>query len=511
MVRHLDESHAMTETLESDSAVAQQASTQGPSTSAAGTGPSANPPAASWRIETDSGLSIHVAPRLDSISTFVLLEQQGWFEDEIRFLPRVMPAEGLMIDIGAHHGLYALELAHAVPGARVVAFEPAALAFEFLGRNVLGNRLADRISLAQVALSDRAESRWLKTANHSELNRLIGVGAPVAPEDERVNATRLDDFLDRNVAGQEVALIKIDVQGDEAAVLRGAERLLQSGSPIVMFAADPAGEPGAAAQCLEQWGYSLYRLLPRLGVLVPLALHPVGTQDALNLFALRPQSVARLAALGLAVASVEGDANGGPDLSTMESVAQTLRHLSEPSAYPADAAGAQARVRDALAACRAGRRLVVDSTDVGAITTVIHAHFLTGQRALSAHLTGRLLQQWPSTEVVTDAQGPWLTPQGEALNAQQPLEAASLALWLRLRCESFHESQRAWSSFFAPSDPFTLRRMLRQPDHPEFLERRYALGEFRQNRHPDLALVQHLRACSGPNSAMWRAVLGDPL
>ncbi len=469
-------------------------------------------PVASWRVQTEQGLSLHVAPRLDSITTYVLLEQHRWFEDEVAFLPRLVPQGGRMLDVGAHLGVYALSVAQARPDVQVVAFEPAAQAFELLARSVVENHLAERVSLARVALADEAGPRWLANAAQAELKRLVAPGAAVGADAEAVAASPLDAFVDRNLRGQTIDLIKIDVQGDEAGVLRGAQHLLQQGSPVVQFAVDSQGQAGEAGACLQAWGYALYRLLPALGVLVPLGLHPNGAQDALNLFGLKPDTAARLAAQGLAVpADAHNVAPPAEALPTLEAVAAVLHRLADPQAYPADADGASQRVRDARAAFEASRTLGLHTRDVGAITTVIHAHALVGLRAQAAELCGRLLQQWPGEEAITDGDGPWLSPQGEALAMQPRREPAELSRWLRLQCEVFRETERSWSSFFAPADPFTLRRLLRQENHPVFLERRFVLGEFRQNRSPDLSLVQNLRQQDGCNAAMWRAVLDAPI
>jgi hypothetical protein len=49
---------------------------------------------------------------------------------------------------------------------------------------------------------------------------------------------------------------------------------------------------------------------------------------------------------------------------------------------------------------------------------------------------------------------------------------------------------------------------LRHPDHSAEIERRYALGEFRQNRQPDRQLLPQLRAGAGSvNPGLWSAVL----
>lgn len=52
-----------------------------------------------------------VPDSLDLITPYVLLEQEDWFEDEIKFLRRLLKPGQKVIDIGANYGVYALSMA----------------------------------------------------------------------------------------------------------------------------------------------------------------------------------------------------------------------------------------------------------------------------------------------------------------------------------------------------------------------------------------------------------------
>ena len=72
------------------------------------------------------GVRIVVPDSLDLITPYVLLEQQDWFEDEIKFLRRLLQPGQKVIDVGANYGVYTLSMAQTVgPTGRVWAFEPA--------------------------------------------------------------------------------------------------------------------------------------------------------------------------------------------------------------------------------------------------------------------------------------------------------------------------------------------------------------------------------------------------
>src|SRR5262245_12330239 len=71
------------------------------------------------------GAKLHVPRDIGQITPYVLLEQDDWFEDEIRFVRALLRPGQKAIDIGANHGVYTLAMANAVgAGGAVWAFEP---------------------------------------------------------------------------------------------------------------------------------------------------------------------------------------------------------------------------------------------------------------------------------------------------------------------------------------------------------------------------------------------------
>src|SRR5271156_2964838 len=79
----------------------------------------------SLRLRIRDGLTIVVPPTLSAITTYVLLEQEDWFEKEIRFLRCFLNPGMNAIDIGANLGVYSLSLARLVgPNGRVFSYEP---------------------------------------------------------------------------------------------------------------------------------------------------------------------------------------------------------------------------------------------------------------------------------------------------------------------------------------------------------------------------------------------------
>ena len=135
------------------------------------------------------------------------------------------------LDVGANVGAYALLFgAWAGPGGRVWAFEPAPGAFDGLRRHVAANGLEDVVTPVRAAVSDRGGRAALVGADWQGTSRLgdDGEGGTM------VETVTVDAFCARE--GITPALIKVDVEGWELEVLRGArETIARAGDGLALF------------------------------------------------------------------------------------------------------------------------------------------------------------------------------------------------------------------------------------------------------------------------------------
>lgn len=251
-------------------------------------------------VRLADGPVIHVPDALTSMTGYVLREQGDWFEDEIRFLRRIVPPGAAAIDIGANFGVYALTFAAAVgPAGTVLAFEPSAATAAALQASVDANGFA-QVRVVRAAVSDRAGRATLSVYASPELNT---VGAPAdgtAPvATEEVDVVSLDTF-DATRDRADIEFLKLDAEGEEARIVAGGGAFLERNSPLVMFEVRHGDRWNLAlVEAFAQRGYASYRLVPGPGV-----LEPVGALDALcpatlNLFACRADRAAALHAANL--------------------------------------------------------------------------------------------------------------------------------------------------------------------------------------------------------------------
>ena len=157
--------------------------------------------------------------------------QMTWNPAEYEAFRAATRPGATVLDVGANVGAYSVLFGQwARPGGRVFAFEPAPDAFEGLARHVELNGLAATVRPVRAAVSERTGEAALLADGMAGTNRL----SRSAVRPSMVETVSIDDFCAREGITPDV--IKIDVEGAELDVLRGArETIRRSGSALMLF------------------------------------------------------------------------------------------------------------------------------------------------------------------------------------------------------------------------------------------------------------------------------------
>jgi FkbM family methyltransferase len=153
-----------------------------------------------------------------------------WNMQEYEAFRHDIRAGDMVLDIGANLGAYSLLFGHWVgPSGLVHAFEPAPLTRAGLVRHVAINGFDSRVHVHGEAVS-RAEgrARFLADGLQGD-NRLAGGAAGAAAVE--IATTGIDAFCRR--LGRLPSLIKVDVEGAELDVLRGARETIAAAGPTL--------------------------------------------------------------------------------------------------------------------------------------------------------------------------------------------------------------------------------------------------------------------------------------
>jgi FkbM family methyltransferase len=249
------------------------------------------------------GVRMVVPNSLDLITPYVLREQQDFFEDELKFVRKLLGPGQKVIDIGANYGVYTLPMAQKVgPSGHVWAFEPTSSTAQILAEGIKENAFT-QVTLEQKAVSSASGVAQLSLLPHSELNSIIH-GQSAAGESETVCLVTLDECMDRN-RWMEIELLKIDAEGEENNIVKGGRRFFADVAPLVQYELRKNATDMNFGLIREfaALGYDSYRLVPGLDILVPFDAGSQPDPYLLNLFCCKADRADRLSARGLLVRS----------------------------------------------------------------------------------------------------------------------------------------------------------------------------------------------------------------
>lgn len=154
-----------------------------------------------------------------------------------KFLQEHLRPDMTFVDVGANMGELTLVAGKRLEHGRVLAFEPVPDIFEELSRNVAINNLS-RVELFNIGLFDTTASLpifRLRDINFGTIND--GVPSLFSTGDDRQQVMvplRRFDELARQCSLQRLDVMKIDVEGAEIMVLRGAEASIKRFRPIII-------------------------------------------------------------------------------------------------------------------------------------------------------------------------------------------------------------------------------------------------------------------------------------
>lgn len=170
---------------------------------------------------------------------------------EIGHLYGILGDGEVFVDVGANIGLWTLSAASAVgPRGRVLAFEATQPTAARLAEHVALNGLGANVEVHNIALGEVAGVMPMDTSANHNRNRIIGSAEAVSQA-----GWVPVDTLDRVIGNRSVNGIKIDVEGYELQVLRGARNVVARCRPwiCVEFNVAFTGVANLEAWSVHQW------------------------------------------------------------------------------------------------------------------------------------------------------------------------------------------------------------------------------------------------------------------
>jgi len=186
---------------------------------------------------------LHVKPSYEPLTTDLILNLVRQFNS------------GLFVDIGAHIGRYTILAANTNKKIKVVSIEANPFIYKSLIKNVRINNLSRNVIPVNVALlnSEKTVSFYLDEKGGS--STLISKDKKQFKK-VRVKGTTLDSLLKNlRLSLKKVRLLKIDVEGAEYLVLKGASKTLKTSHPLIIVEVWTKRKLKKVSNLLSRFGY----------------------------------------------------------------------------------------------------------------------------------------------------------------------------------------------------------------------------------------------------------------
>ncbi|MBB3206293.1 FkbM family methyltransferase [Rhodopirellula rubra] len=206
-----------------------------------------------WKffIQTDSGCHLAVDP--GNLDLFVTIQNEGAWEPWVRQACILAVGQSdVFLDVGANAGTISNEVGRARSNARIYSFEPQPDMARLVALSATKNGLSN-ITVFEAAVGDHCGTVILHKPAHTlhASTKSVSTG-----HEERIECPLIT--IDAMVASGQLPppdVVKIDVEGGELDVLKGAEQTLQENMPIVIFEAN---------ENCERYGYTRSELIRTL-------------------------------------------------------------------------------------------------------------------------------------------------------------------------------------------------------------------------------------------------------
>jgi FkbM family methyltransferase len=179
--------------------------------------------------------------------------------DEWRILNQVIRPGMTVVEVGANMGTHSVDMARACAPGAFYAFEPQPRIFQILCANLALNDIANALAYPEGCGEAEGEAT-VPLVDYAQRGNFGGLS--LHPADARGIKVRIRplDGLELPACG----LLKIDVEGFEPQVLRGARATIQRCRPVIYIENDRKAQQQEVISLVAEMGYRLYWHTPGL-------------------------------------------------------------------------------------------------------------------------------------------------------------------------------------------------------------------------------------------------------
>ena len=189
------------------------------------------------------------------------VEKYGEFSElEVELFRQLCKPGDVVVEIGANIGTHTVALSEIVGEQGVVyAFEPQPIVFYTLCANVAINSLSN-VHCLNLAAGATEGFVLIPNINYDEPGNYGSVEVSTFKQGSQVRRVRLDN----HITVPSIKLLKIDVEGMESEVIRGAKKLISRHKPVLYVENDRPGKSKELIELIRSLDYRMYWHQPML-------------------------------------------------------------------------------------------------------------------------------------------------------------------------------------------------------------------------------------------------------
>ena len=190
------------------------------------------------------------------------IEEYGEFSElEADIFRQVCKKDDVVIEVGTNIGTHTQIFSSLVgENGLVLAFEPQFIVFQTLCANLALNSISN-VFAYQSAVGEENGSLYIPFLDYNKTNNYGGISLDSVKKGIKVKKEKLDNYL---TMINKLKFIKIDVEGMEIDVLKGAKDIISKFKPIMYIENDRIEKSSELIELLFSYGYKLYWHLPKL-------------------------------------------------------------------------------------------------------------------------------------------------------------------------------------------------------------------------------------------------------
>lgn len=168
---------------------------------------------------------------LDTIQKCIVDKSEFYENDILKELEKYIPTNAVIIDIGTNIGNHSIYWATQLNPKQIYAFEPIDTTFKILEKNIALNNLEETIKPYNIGLSDEKSTAIISEYSNDN----IGGTSITKCTDKKGLSIKVDTLDNIKIPETKIDFIKIDVEGHEILVLKGAEETLKKHKPLIFI------------------------------------------------------------------------------------------------------------------------------------------------------------------------------------------------------------------------------------------------------------------------------------